>query len=71
MIAYFYKTYSDSSSQYFNLKMVEGEQVVLILIGIHFELNFIEDDIINKANEIAQTLPDYELIEVVIDYAST
>ena len=71
MIAYFYKSYCDNESQYFNLKMVEGEQTLLTLMGVHFELNFTENDIINRANEIAQTLPDYQLIEVVIDYAST
>lgn len=71
MIAYFYKSYNDSSSQYFNLNMVEGEQMLLSLTGVHFELNFTENDLINRANEIAETLPDYQLIDVVIEYGST
>lgn len=71
MIAYWFKTYNDGTSQYFNLNMVEGEQIILSLMGVHFEMNFTEDDIINRANEIAQTLPDYELIGVVIEYGST
>lgn len=71
MTAYWFKTYNDGISQYFNLNMLEGEQTLLSLVGVNFELNFTEEDIINRANEIAQTLPDYELIEIVIDYAGT
>lgn len=71
MIAYFYKSYSDGYSQYFNFNLVEGDQTLLSLIGVHFELNFTENDLINKANEIVQLFPDYQLTDTIIDYADS
>lgn len=68
MIAYFYKSYSDSESQYFNANFKEDDKDIISLSGVHFELNFSEQDILNKSNEIASLFPDYILTNTIIDY---
>lgn len=71
MIAYYHKSYSDGFFQFFNLNFVEDSQTILSLIGVQFRLDFVENDLIEKANLIAENMPDLTLTEIIIDYADT
>lgn len=71
MIAYYYKSYSDGVSQYFNLNLDDNGEIKFSLIGVHFDLNFTEQDIINKTDEIFQSLDIGTVENIIIDYGDS
>jgi hypothetical protein len=71
MIAYYYKSYSDGESQYFNLNLDDNGEIKFPLIGVHFDLNFTEQDIINKTDEIFQSLDIGTVENIIIDYGDS
>jgi hypothetical protein len=71
MIAYYYKSYSDTHFDFYNFILKENDSELLTLSGLPLEVNHTQDDIINKTNVICSQFDGYTLENIYIDNADT